>query len=39
MQKVIAEIDDKKRRGLPLLPNLKSAPDEPKQTSMGESIY
>ena len=39
MQKVVAEIDDKKRRGLPLMPNVKSAPDEPKQTSMGESIY
>jgi hypothetical protein len=29
MQKVIAEIAEKKREGLPLTPNIKNAPDEP----------
>jgi len=39
MQKVIAEIADKKRRGLPLVPNLKVAPGEPQQASTRESEY
>jgi hypothetical protein len=39
MQKVIAEIADKKGRGLSLVPNIKVAHSEPQQTPTRESEY